>query len=579
MVSSIVNAGILVVFVLVVTSIVPNSFSISLIGFGLCIISICLKQPNSFLDRATKQLNHRTLVTLIFAWVLLIILAGCVNAWARFVSPGYDLYWFTQAITQAKTSGILKTSSERFYSTMLMQHWEPILYSAVPLAFVVKSSVLSALWQGLGFLIGSLGAFKLSQFLFSQTKYLRMQYVTTALFVWSFATINPLSFDVHPPVFGGLLFIPWIIYCIVTQKNKIIPVILLLLLAQCGEVFLAIFTTYVGYLFVQHKVTFSRVILSVLAIASGYLILSFYQKYLGPWWSDLPYNYASRYGNIGGDGFGIISNFIQHPLYVLSQVFEKEKIKTFLKILLYSGPFFIFSFKSSQYARLSFFILLGCIPYFLQAGLSSYNLLYATNTHYIGALGSQWWALTTLGLYAFLTEDIFQKMRSLCFKTSVVSLILSFFFLNSSEWRKSPIYPFRGVFEREISAKNVRNYLENLDKRKGILFIDTEWLCPIAAFERPWIICNDGSGYFDKIPLDVVVVRENSLEQFYNRLSENSKNSMNGKVLQELILQSKNSFVISSWQEKFSSSQKPHKDRPIFYRIYERQQMNKGEAL
>ncbi len=567
--SNLLSFAILIIFILILASVVPNTFAISLVGFGLCVILILLKNSNTLFDFIINKLNDKTFVVIFFTWICLIIIAGCVNAWARFISPGYDLYWFTQAISQAGTTGILKTTSERFYKTILMQHWEPILYSAVPLAYIFKSSVASILWQGIGFLIGSLGAFKLSQFLFESTNYPKAKYATAALYVLSFATINPLSFDVHPPVFGGLLFIPWIIYCIVKNKNKFITILLICMLAQCGEVFLAVFSTYLAYLFVQHKISFIRILCCIFTFMSGYFILSFYQKYLGPIWSGLPYNYASRYGNIGGDGFGIIQNFIQHPFYVLSQIFEKEKIKTFLKIFLYSGPFFIFALKSSKYARLSFFILLGCVPYFLQAGLSSYNLLYATNTHYIGALGSQWWALSAFGLHAFLTENNFEKIRKLFFQTSVASFVFMFFFLNSSEWRKSPIYSFRGLFERATPAKDVRKYFSHLEKNKGILFIQTEWLCPLASFDRAWVICQDGGGYFDKIPLDVVVARKEALEKYYNGLSDNLKNSKNGLKLKELVDFEKNQPASSAWITKINSMQKHYKYKAIFYNIYE----------
>ena len=290
---------------------------------------------------------------------------------------------------------------------------------------------------------------------------------------------------------------------------------------------------------------------------------------MGPWWSGLPYNYASRYGNIGGDGFGIITHFIHHPLYVLSQILEKEKLKTFLKILLYSGPFFLFSFKSSQYGRLSFFILLGCVPYFLEAGLSRYNLMYATNTHYISALGSQWWALTTFGLYAFLTEPCFVILREKTFQSSIAALVFAFYFLNSSEWRKSPIYPLRGIFEREMPTNNVRNYLTNLETNKGILFTGTEWLCPLVAFNHAWVLCEDGSGYFEKMNLDVVVAREGSLESFFSRLSMEQKNSDNGRKLLKLITEEKGEINHKIWETKIISSQKPYKEKSILYKIYE----------
>lgn len=569
-IDSVISLSILVIFTLILFSIVPNSFAISLIGSALCLILIFLKQPLSPLDKVTDKLSSKIIFAFIFSWVAMIILAGCINAWARFVSPGYDLYWFTQAISQAAKTGVLKTSSERFYTTILMQHWEPILYLAVPFAFLIKSSIVSMLWQNLGFALGAMGAYKLSNYLFSKTPYPRMQYVTTAFYVLSFSTINPLSFDVHPPVFGGLFFIPWILYTVLSQKNKLIPIILILLLAQCGEIFLAVFTTYLAYLIVEKNTSLLRIILAIITILSGYILVSLYQKYWGPWWSGLPYNYARRYGNIGGDGFGIISNFLHNPLYVLSQLFEKEKIKTFLKIFLYSGPFFIFAFKSTHYKKVSFFILLGCVPYFLQAGLTSYNLLYATNTHYISALGSQWWALTTIGLHAFVTENYFIKLKSFCMQTSIAAFVFLFLFLNTSEWHKSPLYPIRGLLERDTPSKEVRNYFTTLDKEKGLLFVGTEWLCPLAAFGRTWLICNDGSGYFDKMPLNIIIARDGSLEQYYDNLTDNLKYSLNGYYLHELISEKNNLTTSSNWHLVLSSQQKPYKNIPIHYSIYER---------
>lgn len=123
-----------------------------------------------------------------------------MHAWARFISPGYDLYWFSQAISNVILGNGLVTSSERLYPSLLVQHWEPILYTAVPFAFVLPDTIAIVLWQVLGFAIGTGGAWKVASFLFKNYENKNIIYLLTLFYVFSWANINPISFDIHPPV-------------------------------------------------------------------------------------------------------------------------------------------------------------------------------------------------------------------------------------------------------------------------------------------------------------------------------------------------------------------------------------------
>jgi hypothetical protein len=157
---------------------------------------------------------------------------------------------------------------------------------------------------------------------------------------------------------------------------------------------------------------------------------------VGPWWTGLPFNFSARYQNIGGDGLGILKTFFHDPILVLSQVLIFEKVKTFLKIFVYFGFLPVFALFSKKYRLLVICIWLGCIPYFLQVGLTVAEMMYSTNTHYISALGSQWWCLSLFGIF-FLCEESenFLFVRRLFQPKTMIPTFLILFFLNGEKVR------------------------------------------------------------------------------------------------------------------------------------------------
>lgn len=210
----------------------------------------------------------------------LIAIAVCLNAWARFVSPGYDLYWFSQVVTNAKLGYGLHIQSERPIYNHLSQHWEPILYTAVPLTWFLKGPVAVVLWQAIGFWLGTIGAWKFSWATLGKTNNTFAPYLATLLYVFGFATLNPISFDIHPPVFGGLLFVPWILFLIVCNQNKLLIFSLLFLLMQCGEIYFAVVPAYFAYFILNKKITRTRLFAAALLYIGGFLLIGFYRFFV-----------------------------------------------------------------------------------------------------------------------------------------------------------------------------------------------------------------------------------------------------------------------------------------------------------
>jgi hypothetical protein len=555
---------------LILFSIVPNSFGISLIATASALIwlLIAYKSPDPVMSHF--KIDKKVFFIALNLWFLLVAISVSLYAWARFFSPGYDLYWFAQAVTNAKIGYGLHVSSERPFGIMLAQHWEPILYTIIPFTFFLKGSSATVLWQALGFWVGTFGAWKASEHVFKASANENLKYFLTIFYVVAFVTVNPLSFDIHPPVFGGLLFIPWILYFILAGKNRLIILLFLGLLLQCGEIYFAVVPAYLTFLILEKRINLFRICLSICLYCSGFLLIGFYQKYVGPWWTGLPFNFSARYQNIGGDGLGILKTFFHDPILVLSQVLIFEKVKTFLKIFVYFGFLPVFALFSKKYRLLVICIWLGCIPYFLQVGLTVAEMMYSTNTHYISALGSQWWCLSLFGIF-FLCEESenFLFVRRLFQPKTMIPTFLILFFLNSSEWRKSPIYTFRAFLDREPVAAETRQFFSTLPKEKGVVFWNTEWLCPLAAEERYHVVCESGWNYFlASMPLDVVVSNTEDLKNLYDHeLSDDVKKSKNGMVIENII---NGNLDKIHWKLVIKKEQKRLRDTPREYMIWEK---------
>ncbi|WP_130610079.1 DUF2079 domain-containing protein [Fluviispira sanaruensis] len=534
--------GVVIVSLLVIFAIVPNSFAISLVGviFSLLWLLFRNSERNIF-----SEIGDKRFLISFFGFASLVTIAACLHAYARTHSPGFDLSWFAQAISTVKFGELLRTTSELRYH-YLLTHWEPILFTAVPLTYIFSGAVSIVLWQAIALLLGSLAAWKISSFLFLNSRLPVLRYLTTILFILSWINVNPIMFDAHPPVFGTLLFIPWIFYCIISDKSKYISFILLLFLVQCSEIFFAIAPVYFIYYILKEKISIPRILISVVLYFVGFLLIGSFQRYFGPWLTGEAFRFGDRFANVGGDGIGILQTFFRDPLLVISQLFTIDKVKTFLKIFFYCGPFAFLAVFSKKYRLIAICVSFGCLAYFIQAGLSG-GMMISTNTHYISSLGTQWWILTVLGIYylsnEFDTKNILlhKSVNFIFSNKKIIPFFMILFFLNTSEWRKSLLYPIRGIIERDKVNKEVRNFLTSIPREKGVMLNGTEWLCPLAANERKWLLCEGiPENVLRQMPLDVVVANKDRLKNTYESFSAQFKEMGNGKIIKALIAQEAN---------------------------------------
>ncbi len=523
--SNFLQFSITIIFLLVILAIVPNSFGISIAGAVLSSVWL-------FLRKNSEDILHKLTLPFFYiittSWVTFVVIAACLHTYLRHFSPGYDLAWFAQAVTNVPMGEHLRVTMEREINH-LVQHWEPILYTAVPFTYIFNGSIAVILWQGLAYAGGTIAAWKISNVLFKDHPLKSLKYLTTILFLLSWLNVNPLMFDIHPPVFGTLLIVPWLFYFIITNGSRFIIILLSLILMQCGEIYFAISPVFIIYCLLKEKITVLKFFLAVLMYISGFLLIASYQKYFGPFITGDPFPFAGRYKDLGGDGLGILKTFLTDPILVLAKLLTVSKIKTILKIFLYCGPFAFLAAFSKKYRLLAICITLGCIPYFIQSGLS---LRMETNEHYVASIGSIWWLLTVLGLYYLLYEIKFEskwfKFRNFIFNpTKIVPFFAILFFLNTSEWRKSLLYPFRAIVDRDNVSSEVRNYLTHIPIEKGVLFNNTEWLCPLAADYRKWLLCE---GFPEKVvhkmPVDVIVASPTGLQNLYDIFSDEKENSL-----------------------------------------------------
>lgn len=535
--SSFFKFAVIIVGILVIFAIVPNSFAISIVGAAFSFFWFIARTKNDeYFDKIKNPNNFRNLM---IVWTIVVTIAACFHAYLRHVSPGNDLSWFVQAITNASIGENLRVTSEREIN-LLVHHWEPILYSAIPLTFLFNGSISIVLWQGLAYIGGAIAAWKISNFLFKDAALKSLKYLTTILYLLAWLNVNPIMFDAHPPVFGTLLIVPWIFYFILTKRSSYLIILLSLILMQCGEIFLAISPVFIIYCILRNKITKFKIIFSVLIFCSGFLLIGAYQRYFGPWITGDPFPFAYRYSSIGGDGIGILKTFLSDPFLVLSQLFTIGKIKTVLKIFLYCGPFAFFAVLSKKYRVIAICLAPACLPYLIQCGLSQGM---ETSFHYVSSIGSIWWLLTVIGIYYVVFEAkensklIF--IKKLVFnKQKIIPFFMILFFLNTSEWRKSLLYPFRAIVDRDNLKSEVRTYLTNIPRDKGVVFAGPEWLCPLSADYRKWLLCK-GYGFpnriLPKMPLDVIVSSKEGLLDIYNNLDSQLKNGNSGIVIHALI--------------------------------------------
>ena len=509
-------------------------------------------------------------------WLVLCLVGFWLKAHLRFVSPGYDLAWFAQTASQAWSGNGLWVTFERPISH-LVQHWEPILYTAAPLTAVFRAPEAVVIWQWFGLALGTAGAFKLASLFLP----IWPRFAMTILFVVSFPIFNPFQYDLHPPVFGATGLVPWTVYVLI-KRRWAWGTFLLLILAQCGEVFFAVIPPYFVYMlhckwpvFFLSKILHIRVqqllfsFVGIAAVASGYLLIGLYQRHFGPWLTGDPFPFQDRYSKVGGDGLGMLKTLFTSPQLIFEQFWAVEKIKTFAKALLYLGPFPFFAFALKRHRGLALTLCFGTLPYFVKVGLSHDANMMTTNTHYIAEFGPQYWVLALLGTSFFYQNEEIESSfcghlqflkRALWHPFSAAMILLIIVYLNTSEWRVSPLRTLRQLWLAEATPRDpsLQALADSLGEDKGVAVVDAEWLCPTFAHRRKWLACNHiTSKTLLQFPdLSVVVGTREGVRKAYLGLSSEERKHPHAQVLLRISENQENSAGFESFGEFEQKSKK-----------------------
>lgn len=541
----------LVLFV-VLFGIVPNTFSISIVGFVFSVtwLAFRLKARAPLLPLFENVLDGKLLRHFAFFWAVCLGASYTYLAFARPISPGYDLAWFGQSIANIWYGNGLRVTLERPIDH-LAQHWEPVLYTAAPFAKIFPASVAIVIWQWLGFFLGIFGAKKLADTFLRP----RESHILLLLYVFAWPLANPLRFDAHPPVFGALLILPWLLFFIVKER-KIAAWALTFLLMQCGEVFLPIGCAYLAYLCFGKMKAIPSLILSSIFYTLGFALIIFYQKHFSSLLSSGDaFPFAHRYNELGGDAKGLLLTLFTDPIKVASHVFTLGKISVFTKALFCFGPLPFFAFRDKKNLRLCLLLVAGMLPYFLKAGLTNRDNTPHTGTHHIVEVAPQLWCLAVIGL-----AQIQDRFRYL-----LIPFTFAVAFWNTMEWRRSPFFTLRYVFQpATVVAPEARSFLASIPHDKGVLFYDTEWLCPLAS-EREWLLCGvHASRTFEQMDLSFVVVPPRKLGELSQALGEIRMKTENGSRISDL------AKAQTGWRKRFEGQQRDRAGNAYPFEIWQR---------
>lgn len=474
----------------------PNIYGLCLIGLVPSVAWLWLEIRATRAERAEESAGgkHSLLqalppaalrrgASLLAAWLAACAVALSLHAWARFISPGFDLAWFAQAVTNVfEGRGLLVTPEGA--RSHLAQHWEPILYTATPFAALFGGSVGVVLWQALALASGSIAAWKSARFLFGGPN--KLAAGALLLFLASWTVMNPLQFDVHPPVVGGVGIAPWIFYCAL-RGRRWAGLALALLLMQSGEMFLPVGAVWVAYFAAGTAADGKRrFAFPLLGFALGMALLAIYQRYGSGFFAQgQSYPFAHYAPGRGGDAFGILQTALHAPGIFVTELFQPARVKVLLKAFLFLGPL-PFLACHSKYRALACACAVASLAWVAKIVAVSNPHVFHTGAHYVAEFGSHWWFLAILGLHAALARWP-RLLSEGAFAAALASLAL----LNLSEWRKSPLVTFRFLLsgERKPVPAELRAVLGKIKPEEGIAFYGTEWLCPLVADRRVEFAC------------------------------------------------------------------------------------------
>ncbi len=542
-------------------AVAPRPLAIGLVGsfFGaLWYFSSARTKP---LSEVRESIWERSLLSVGslcggVTWILGVWLFTTFAAHFRSIHMGFDLAFLTQPVTLNQGGFWLRSTIERDMN-FLIQHWEPIWFLATPLSYLMSGRAAIVFFQGMALAIGAWGAWKVSHHLLEDKIWARLAWF---LFLFSWTIVNPFVSEAHAPVFGSVALFPWIFLAIL-RKQTFFAVFLLLMLLQCGEIFFAIVPAYFVFLLNQHKkMTPLRWILGAGIYASGYLLLASYQRYFGAWFSGDadPSSFLSRYASLGGDSHAMLKTLFVEPWKFLLPFLTFQKAKTYFLALFTFGIFPFLAVQDKKNRALVFCVCLGLFPYFLKTGLSDNDFMVHTGRHYIAEFGPQWWLLAVLGIKSYCEKVHQGRQQGTGWNEKSIAFVVTLCVWNSSVWRQSPFLNARLPFVSEVfpTAEAVE-WLSKDPLQKGIVFLDADWLCPIGAEHRRWLLCSSlPLPVLLKAPIDFLVLGENHRENLLRSWSPQLDALQDGHILKILHFQSSvDGLLLPGWKKVYEGTQ------------------------
>lgn len=348
-----------------------------------------------------------------------------VTRYLSYGSPNYDMGLFSQMFYYMKTTGTMKTTSERDYlMSHMCVHISPVFYLILPVYMLFSSPVTLEIMQPL-----LIAAAVIPLALICRNKKLSRWETALIIIIYSFYPVisGGCFYDIHENMFFPLFLCMFLLF--MEKDNNIgmcISAVLIWLIKEDASVLMM----FVGlYMMCDSKKRKKGVILFITS-ALYCLCVCLILKNIGTGVMSGRYNNMIPEGD--GNMFSVIKTSLANPAYLITQIFDADKITFIIQTM---GVLLFLPLVTKKWSR---YILIG--PYVLFNLVTDYQYMHSIYFHYVFGSGVLLIYLTVLNI-----SDMEMHKRLKMLYITAASVIIFFMSYNMPKLEKAV-----GYFDKDV---------------------------------------------------------------------------------------------------------------------------------
>lgn len=343
-----------------------------------------------------------------------------VTRYLSFKSPNFDMGLFSQMFHYMKTTGTMKTTSERdVLMSHMCVHVSPIFYLILPVYMLFSSPVVLEIVQPV-----LIAAAVIPLVLICRHRRLTRWETSLLIIVYCFYPVisGGCFYDIHENMFFPLLLCTFLLFM---EKDNTIGMCISTVLIWIIKEDASVLMMFVALYMILGRKMYKKGTILLVTSAIYCLFACELLGYIGA--GVMSGRYNNMIPDADGNMFSVIKTVLANPAYLITQILKKDRITFIIQTM---GVVLFIPLITKKWSR---YILIG--PYILFNLIPDYQYMYDIHFHYVFGSGVLLIYLTIINLSDM---DITKRLKLLY--TTVISVIIFFTAYNLPKFEKAVDY-------------------------------------------------------------------------------------------------------------------------------------------